>query len=404
MTETKVPPQPLSGIRVLDAGQVVSGPFLAQLLGDFGADVIKIEHPKGGDPYRKYGPRKNGVPLGWKTLARNKRSITLNLADPKGVALFKELTKTADVVVQSFRPETVKRYGLTYEALSAVNPRIIVVLVSGFGQTGPYAARPGFGTLAEAMSGYAAVTGQPDGPPTLPSFALADSIAALYGAMGTLNALYWRDALGGGVGQLIDVSLLEPLFGIFGPQAVHYDQLGRVPKRTGSRNNANAPRNVYQTKDGRWVAIAASVQDIARRAFEAIGRPELFKEPRFATPQDRVANMDEIDRIFGDWASRHTREEAMEVLLKHEVAAAPVFDISDLMADPHMAARNAVQTVQDSELGAVRMPAVFPLLSRTPGSVRTSGPTLGSSNDDVYRGMLGLSDDERAKLQADGVI
>jgi crotonobetainyl-CoA:carnitine CoA-transferase CaiB-like acyl-CoA transferase len=401
----KVAPKlPLSGIRVLDAGQVVSGPFLAQLLGDFGADVIKIEHPRGGDPYRRYGPSKNGVPLGWKTLARNKRSITLNLAVPKGAELFKEMAKSADVVIQSFRPETVKRYGLTYEALSLVNPRIIVVLVSGFGQDGPYADRPGFGTLAEAMSGYADLTGQPGGPPTLPSFALADSIAALYGAMGTLNALYWRDALGGNLGQLIDVSLLEPLFGIFGPQAVHFDQLHRVPKRTGSRNNANAPRNVYQTMDGRWVAVAASVQDIARRAFEAIGRPELFNDPRFATPQDRVANVDEVDRIFGEWASQRTREEAMEILLRHEVAAAPVFDISDLMADPHMAARNAIRTVEDSELGPVRLPAAFPLLSRTPGSVRSTGPTLGAHNDEVYSELLALNETERTRLRADGVI
>jgi crotonobetainyl-CoA:carnitine CoA-transferase CaiB-like acyl-CoA transferase len=403
MTKTR-PTLPLSGIRVLDAGQVVSGPFLAQLLGDFGADVIKIENPRGGDPYRRYGPSKNGIPLGWKTLARNKRSITLNLASSQGTALFKELTKTADVVIQCFRPKTVKRYGLTYEALSAVNPRVIVVLVSGFGQFGPYADRPGFGTLAEAMSSYASVTGQRDGPPTLPSFALADSIAALYGAMGTLNALYWRDALGGGVGQLIDVSLLEPLFGIFGPQAVHFDQLGRVPKRNGSRNNANAPRNVYKTKDDRWVAIAASVQDIARRAFEAIERPELINDPRFATPSDRVANMDEVDRIFGDWVAQRTREEAMEIFLRHEVAAAPVFDISDLMADPHMAARNAIQTIEDSELGSVRMPAVFPLLSRTPGKITTTGPRLGAHNDEIYRGILGLSETELARLKSDGVI
>ena len=403
MTETK-PTLPLSGIRVLDAGQVVSGPFLAQLLGDFGADVIKIEHPRGGDPYRRYGPNKNGIPLGWKTLARNKRSITLNLADPQGLMLFKELTKAADVVVQSFRPETVKRYGLTYEALSAVNPRVIVVLVSGFGQFGPYAERPGFGTLAEAMSGYAAVTGQPNGPPTLPSFALADSIAALYGAMGTLNALYWRDALGGGVGQLIDVSLLESLFGIFGPQVVHFDQLGRIPKRTGSRNNANAPRNVYQTKDGRWVAIAASVQDIARRAFEAIGQPELINDPRFATSSDRVANMDEVDRIFGDWVAQRNRDEVMEILLRHGVAAAPVFNISDLMADRQMAARNAIRTIEDSELGPMRLPAVFPLLSRTPGEIRSTGPMLGAHNHEVYVDILGLSESELARLSSNGVI
>jgi crotonobetainyl-CoA:carnitine CoA-transferase CaiB-like acyl-CoA transferase len=389
---------------VLDAGQVVSGPFLAQILGDFGADVIKIEHPKGGDPYRRYGPSKDGIPLGWKTLARNKRSITLNLSTPKGLALFKELTKTADVVVQSFRPETVKRYGISFEDLSAINPRIIVVLISGFGLTGPYSDRPGFGTLVEAMSGYAAMTGQPGGPPTLPQFALADSIAALYGVIGTLTALYWRDARGGNLGQLIDVSLMEPLFSLFGPIAVHYDQLGLVPKRNGSRNISNAPRNVYQTSDGRWIAIAASVQDIARRAFEAIGRPELFAEERFSSPQLRVKHTEEIDALFGAWAAERTREEAMEILLRHEVAAAPVFDIADIMADPHMAARNAVRTIEDEDLGPVRMPGVFPVLSHTPGDIRSSGPRLGDQNKEIYCGLLKLSEDEVAALKSEGVI
>jgi crotonobetainyl-CoA:carnitine CoA-transferase CaiB-like acyl-CoA transferase len=397
-------PRSLKGIRVLDAGQVISGPMIAQLLGDFGADVIKIEHPKGGDPYRGYGPTKDGVPLGWMSLARNKRSITLNLGKPEGVALFKRLAEQSDIVIQSFRPQTVERYGISYEHLSAINPRIIVILVSGFGQTGPYSDRAGFGTLAEAMSGYASVTGEPSGPPTLPQFALADGVAALYGAMGALNALYWRDAHGSGLGQCIDVSLIEPLYSLFGSWTTQYDQLGRLPKRTGSRNGSNAPRNVYKAKDGRWIAIAASVQEIARRAFEAIGRGELFDDPKFSTAKARVANMEEVDRLFGDWCAQRTREQAMEALLKHEVAAAPVFDIADIMSDPHMLARKAVLSVDDADLGPVRMPGVFPLLSRTPGRVDSTGPRLGEHNGEIYGGLLGLKEEELARLKAAGVI
>jgi crotonobetainyl-CoA:carnitine CoA-transferase CaiB-like acyl-CoA transferase len=396
--------QPLDGIRVLDAGQVVAGPFVGQLLGDFGADVIKIEHPVNGDPYRFYGPRKNGVPLGWKVIARNKRSITLDLSKPKGQDLFRRLVADADVAILSFRPPTLERYGITYERLAEINSRLVVVLVSGFGQTGPYRDRPGFGTLVEAMSGYADLTGEADGPPTLPQFALADHVAALYAAFGVMNALYWRDAREGGVGQCLDVSLLEPLFSILGPLPTLYDQLGTVLRRSGSRIYANAPRNVYRTKDERWIAIAASTQPIAKRCFEAIGRPELFGEPRFATAQARVENVDEVDELVGGWMREHTLDEAMEVLLRHEVSAAPVLDVSDLIADPHMEARDAIPTVDDPELGPIRMHGVLPSLSRTPGSIRSTGPQLGAHNDDVYLGLLGLEESELAALRAEGIV
>lgn len=395
---------PLEGIRVVDAGQVVAGPFVGQLLGDFGAEVIKIEHPVNGDPYRFYGPRKDGVPLGWKVLARNKQSVTLDLSKPKGQDIFRRLVARADVVIQSFRPPTLERYGFTYERLAEVNPRAVVVLVSGFGQTGPYRDRPGFGTLVEAMSGYADLTGEPDGPPTLPQFALADHVAALYAAFGVMNALYWRDAQGGGVGQCLDVSLLEPLVSILGPLPTLYDQLGRVLRRTGSRIYANAPRNVYRTKDDRWLAIAASTQPIAKRCFEAIGRPELFDDPQFATAQARVENVDEVDEIVGGWVRERSLDEAMDVLLRHEVSAAPVMDVRDLLADPHVQARDAIPTVDDPELGPMRMHGVLPSLSHTPGAIRSTGPRLGQHNDDVYRGLLGLEEGELAALRAEGVV
>jgi crotonobetainyl-CoA:carnitine CoA-transferase CaiB-like acyl-CoA transferase len=395
---------PLAGVRVLDGGQVVAGPFIGQLLADFGAEVIKVEQPGRGDPYRFYGPRKNGVPLGWKVLARNKKSVTLHLGQPSGQALFRQLAGHSDVVIQSFRPPTLERYGLTYERLAEVNPRVVVVLVSGFGQTGPYRDRPGFGTLVEAMSGYAELTGQPDGPPTLPQFALADSVAALYGAFGVMNALYWRDAAGGGVGQCIDLSLLEPLFSILGPLSTLYDQLGVVMQRTGSRIYANAPRNVYATRDDRWIAIAASTEPIARRCFEAIGRPELSEDPRFATAQARVEHVDEVDRIMSEWISQRTLAEAMEVFERHVVSAAPVMGIADLFADPHVKARGMIRAVEDSDLGTVRMQGVLPALSLTPGSIRQTGPSLGEHNDEIYGGLLGLSDSEREQLGAQGVI
>ncbi len=395
---------PLEGIRVLDAGQVVAGPFVGQLLGDFGAEVIKVEQPGRGDPYRFYGPRKEGVPLGWKVLARNKKSITLDLGRPRGQAIFRDLAQQSDVVIQSFRPPTLERYGLTYERLAAENPRLVVVLVSGFGQTGPYRDRPGFGTLVEAMSGYAELTGEADGPPTLPQFALADGVAALYGAFGVMNALYWRDIGGGGVGQCIDLSLLEPLVSILGPLATLYDQLGVQLRRTGSRIYANAPRNVYRTADGRWIALAASTESIARRCFAAIGRPELSEDPRFATAQARVENVDEVDAIVGEWISQRTLAEAMEVFDHHAVSAAPVMGVADLVADPHVQARGLIQTVDDTELGRVRMHRVLPPLSLTPGAIRSTGPCLGEHNDDVYGGLLGLNDAELAELRAEDVI
>src|SRR5262245_28090897 len=258
MTEPAVAHQtlPLAGIRVIDAGQVVAGPMVATLLGDFGAEVIKVEQPGSGDPYRTFSPRKNAIPLAWKVLARNKKSITLNLGHPRGRELFLRLIARADVFIESFRPDTVERWGLGYDELARHNPDLIMVMVSGFGQNGPYRDRPGFGTLVEAMSGFAQMTGEADGPPTLPPFALADSVAALYGAYGVALSLYDRDRGGSRLGQCIDLSLLEPLFSILGPLATLYDQLGVVPQRMGNRIGTSAPRNAYRTKDGKWIALA----------------------------------------------------------------------------------------------------------------------------------------------------
>ena len=397
-------PGALVGLRVLDAGQVIAGPMVGQLLGDFGAEVIKIEEPGAGDPYRRFGPSKDGVPLGWTVLARNKKSITLNLRAPRGIALFRQLVGHVDVVIQSFRPSTVERCGLTYEELSALNPRVVVLYVSGFGQNGPYRDRPGFGTLIEAMSGYADLTGAQDGPPTLPQFALADGVAALYGAFAVMNALYWRDSGGGQLGQAIDLSLLEPLASILGPLATFHEQIGLTLTRMGSRNWANAPRNVYAASDGKWIAIAASVQQIAARCFAAVGRPELIEDPRFATAADRLAHVDEVDEIIGAWVGARSSEEALKVLQANDVAAAPVMDIEALMADPHVRARGMFTQVTDPDLGPVSMQDVVPAMSRTPGRITAGGPRVGQHNAEVYGSLLGLTEADLQVLRDDHVI
>jgi formyl-CoA transferase len=395
---------PLAGIRVVDAGQVVAGPMIATLLGDFGAEVIKVEPPGTGDAYRTFSLRKNGAPLAWKVMGRNKKSITLDLRDPRGVELFRRVVAEADVLVESFRPQTLARWGLDYDTLSRSNPGLVMVMVSGFGQSGPYRDRPGFGSLVEAMSGFAQMTGEPDGPPTLPPFALADSVAALYGAYGVMACLYYRDVVGDGRGQSIDLSLVEPLFSILGPLATLFDQLGVKPRRMGNRIAMSAPRNTFKTKDDHWISIAGSVQKIAENTFRAIGREDLIGDPRFATNEARVANVEELDEIIGAWTRERTREQALAILLQHDVAAAPVMDIEDILNDPHLAARNAIPTVEDPELGPIRMQGVVPVLSRTPGRIDHAGPRLGEHNVDVYGGLLGLSDDELAELEAARVI
>jgi crotonobetainyl-CoA:carnitine CoA-transferase CaiB-like acyl-CoA transferase len=395
---------PLAGITVFDCGQVIAGPTVAMLLGDFGATVIKVENPGSGDQVRHFGKARNGASLFSKLISRNKKSITLNLRDPQGQDLLCRLIEAtrADVLIESFRPGTFDRWNLGYERLSRLSPGLILVRVSGFGQDGPYRDRPGFGTLAEAMSGFADITGQPDGPPTLPPFALADNFAALYGAYGVLAALRARDRRGGR-GQVVDISLLEALTAVLGIYFVEYDQLGIVPKRQGNRT-ASAPRNTYRTKDGRWVAIAASTQSIAERLFATMGRPEILQDPRFATNRDRVDNVEEIDRIVAGWVAGYTQAELVSLLVEAEVAVAPVMNVADLVADPQLAHRHTLVTVRDSELDEILMPDVQPKLSATPGAVRHPGPPLGNDTDEILTTHLGLDAVEIDKLRSSKVV
>ncbi|MEU8784901.1 CoA transferase [Streptomyces sp. NPDC048637] len=394
-------PGPLAGLRVLDLATLFAGPLAATLLGDFGAEVIKVEHPHRPDPSRGHGPAKDGVGLWWKLLGRNKRTMTLDLSHPGGRDVLLRLAAGADVIVENFRPGTLERWGLGWDELSAVNPRLVLARVTGFGQFGPYARRPGFGTLAEAMSGFAAITGEPDGPPTLPPFGLADAIAALTTSYAVLAALRGREATGRG--QVIDLALIEPILTALGPQPLWYDQLGHVQPRTGNRSPSVAPRNTYRTADGSWVAVSTSTESIAGRVMRLVGRPEVIDEPWFATGAGRARHADELDAAVGDWIARHDRAEVLAAFEKAEAAVAPLYDIREVMTDPQYAALGTITEVPDAELGTVRMQNVLFRLSETPGGIRWAGRPHGADTDEVLAG-LGLSGAEIDGLRAAGAL
>jgi crotonobetainyl-CoA:carnitine CoA-transferase CaiB-like acyl-CoA transferase len=392
--------KPLEGVKIMDAATLFAGPLAATILGDFGAEVLKVEHPK-GDPSRSHGYAKDGIGLWWKMLGRNKRAVTLSMSTTEGAEIFKKLVRDADVVIESFRPGTLERWGLSYEELSRENPGLVLARVTGFGQFGPYSNRPGFGTIAESMSGFAHVTGQPGGPPTLPPFGLADGIAALATACAVLMALRARDATG--KGQVVDLAIIEPIFTVLGPQPIAYDQLGMIQERTGNRSNNNAPRNTYQTKDGKWVAISTSAQNIAERVMRLVGRPEYIDEPWFARGSERARHADELDEAVGGWISERTRDEVVEAFEEAGAAVAPIYNIEDIMRDPQYQALSSIITVDDPELGPVKMQNVLFRLSETPGEVEWSGPTLGEHNEEVYR-ELGIGKDRLDELSEKGVI
>ncbi|MET7682275.1 CoA transferase [Streptomyces sp. NPDC005423] len=392
---------PLTGLRVLDLATLFAGPLATTMLGDFGAEVIKVEHPTRPDPSRGHGPSKDGVGLWWKLLGRNKRTITLDLSKPGGRTTLLRLAATADVIVENFRPGTLEKWDLGWAELSAANPRLVLARVTGFGQFGPYAHRPGFGTLAEAMSGFAAVTGEADGPPTLPPFGLADSIAALATAYAVLTALAARDRTG--EGQVVDMAIIEPILTVLGPQPLWYDQLGYVQPRTGNRSQNNAPRNTYRTADGAWVAVSTSAQSVAERVMRLVGRPELIDEPWFATGAERARHSDVLDAAVGDWIARRTRTEVLAAFEKAEAAVAPIQDVRDVMEDPQYQALATITTVDDPELGPLRMQNVLFRLSATPGAIRWAGRPHGADTEAVLT-ELGLTPSERTALRAAGVL
>lgn len=394
---------PLKGLRVLDVGNMIAGPLAATQLADFGADVIKIELPGIGDSMRHWAPMKDGRSLWWKVIGRNKRLITLALSKPRGQDLLKQLARNADVLIENFRPGTFERWGLGFSELSKLNPRIVMVRVSGFGQTGPYAKRGGYGTIAEAFSGVPSFTGFPDRPPTLPGFPLADSVAATFSAMAAMFAIYNRDH-GDGKGQEIDVSLYEPLFRLVESQVIGFDQLGIVKQRQGNRLSEDSPRNTFLTRDGRWIGISASSQRTFERLAEAMGMPELITDPRFVDNTSRCANDVVLDDIIAAWFRQRDCDELMQLFEKAEVVAGPVLDIRDIVKDPQYLARENIVAVRDDDFGNVRMQGVVPKFSRTPGEVRHSGRALGADNEAVFKELLGLSDAQLAELYQEGVI
>ncbi|WP_432165965.1 CaiB/BaiF CoA transferase family protein [Streptomyces sp. bgisy031] len=394
-------PAPLQGLRVLDLATLFAGPLAATMLGDFGADVIKVEHPRKPDPSRGHGPSKDGVGLWWKLLGRNKRNITLDLSTPGGREILLKLVADADVLIENFRPGTLEKWNLGWEELNAANPRLVLTRVTAFGQFGPYSRRPGFGTIAEAMSGFAALTGEPEGPPTLPPFGLADSIAALSTSYAVMAALQGREQTGRG--QVVDMAIIEPMLTVLGPQPIWYDQLGYVQPRTGNRSTNNAPRNTYRTSDAKWVAVSTSAQSIAERVMRLVGRPELIDEPWFETGSGRAGHADELDTAVGSWIARHSRDDVLAAFEKAEAAIAPVFDIRDVMEDEQYQALESITEVPDPELGTVRMQNVLFRLSETPGAIKWAGRPHGADTDEILTG-LGLTPSEITTLREAGAL
>ena len=392
----------LEGIRILDISTLFAGPLAATILSDFGADVIKVEHPR-GDPVRHHGYSKDGVPLWWKMLSRDKRAVTLNLSTAEGQDIMCRLVEDSDVLIENFRPGTLERWNLAPERLQTINPRLVIARVTGFGQFGPYSGRPGFGTLAEAMSGFAHITGDPDGPPTLPPFGLADGITAQATANAILMALYHRD-VHGSPGQVLDIAIIEPILTILGPQPIVYDQLGIVQTRTGNRSVNNAPRNTYRTSDGRWVAISTSTQSIAERVMHLVGHPEVIEEPWFASGAERAKHADELDRYVAGWIGDRKIDDVIVAFEDAHAAVAPIYDIAQIMEDPQYAALGSIASVEDPDLGTVRMQNVMFRMSDTPGEIRWAGRGLGEDNVEVFGGELNISDEQLDTLHEKGVM
>lgn len=393
---------PLVGIRVLDMATMMAAPWAAAFLADYGADVVKLERPGSGDHARAFGLQKGGEPVFWKTLARNKRSLALDLKHPEGRELVLRLVDGADVVIENFRPGVLARLGLGYDELRAVNPKVVLLSVTGYGQDGPYADRAGFGTLIEAMSGFAASNGDPDGPPTLPAIPLADGVAGVFGALATMIALYERDA-GGGEGQHIDLSLFEPLVRLLEGHVLEYEALGIVRQRLGNRSLTSAPRNAYVAADGHWVALSASAQPVFERLARAIGRSELIEDPRFHSNHERIRHAELLDAIVGGWIAERPRDQVIEELSALGAAVGPVYDVAELLEDPHVRARGSFEAFDDPVLGTLRIPAVTARFSRTPGRVRHLGPDLGADTDELLR-EIGVDDEEIGRLRQAGVV
>jgi crotonobetainyl-CoA:carnitine CoA-transferase CaiB-like acyl-CoA transferase len=391
---------PLDGVRVLDLSRLVAGNILTHVLADLGAEVIKVEKPGRGDDLRNWQTK--GVALWWQVYARNKKSLCLDLRQDAGRELLLRLAGTAQVLVENYRPGTLERMGLGPDALLARNPKLVVVRLSGWGQSGPWRHKPGFGTLIEAFSGFAAMNGFADRAPVLPAFAMADAFAGLWGAVATLTALRAVE-VGGGPGQVIDLSLIEPILAMLGPKAAEYRLTGTTTPRLGSRCMIQAPRGVYRTADGRYVALSTGTQAMAERLFRALGRPELNDDPRFRTNAGRLAHREEVEAIVAGFIAERLQADALAFFEAADVTVGPVNDEADLAADPYVAEREVLIEVPDDAAGSLPMHNIVPRFSATPGALRTPAPALGQHNHEILRA-LGCPDEEITGLSEAGVL
>ncbi|MRG84875.1 CaiB/BaiF CoA transferase family protein [Salinibacillus xinjiangensis] len=394
----------LENIRIIDLGTVIAGPQCAGLLGDFGAEVIKVERPKNGDPARRLAPMKDGASLWWKVMNRNKKSITLNLKSKKGNELMRKLVEQSDVLIENFRPGVLEKLGLSWEQLQAINPNLILLRISGYGQTGPKASLPSFGRAAEAYSGVQYITGFPDGPPVHAGFSMADSVTALMGAYGVSLALYERQFNNKG-GQVIDLALFESLFRLVEFPVAMYDQLNKIQERKGNQHPGSQPINTYKTKDNQWITISAATDQTAKRFLKAIGGDELANDPRFITNEKRVENIEVLDRIIKKWMLNRTFSEIEKLLHENDAAFySKVMNMQDLFESDHIRAREGIVSVEDDDFDELKMQGVVPKFSRTAGKVKHTGPKLGEHNLEVYSKLCGIDKDELSKLKDENVI
>jgi len=400
MSEAK--PLPLQGIKVIELGTLIAGPFCARMLAEFGAEVIKIEPPEGGDPLRKWRKLHQGTSLWWYAQARNKKSVTLNLRQPEEQEIVRQLAKDADIVIENFRPGAMENWGLGWEPLSKINPRLVMVRLSGFGQTGPYRDRPGFGAIGESMGGMRYVTGYPDRPPVRVGVSIGDSIAALHGVIGALMALHHRN-LNGGRGQVVDVALYEAVFNMMESVLPEYDMFGFVRERSGASLPGIVPSNTYVTRDNKYVVIGANADAIFKRMMNAIGRPDLANDPALAHNDGRVARTDEIEKVIGDWVAANDLDHVLAVLEKAEVPSGKIFDIADIVHDAHYQAREMIRSHRLKDGKSVKLPGIVPKLSESPGDTRWVGPDLGEHTAEVLS-RLGYDEAQQKELKKRGVI
>ncbi len=397
----------LEGLRVIDAATLFAGPTAATMLADFGAQVVKIEHPRKGDPVRGHGYSKDGHSLWWANIGRNKRTLALDFSKPEGAKLLLDLIENTDVLIENFRPGTLEKWGLGPESLLARNPKLIIARVTGFGQHGPYSGRAGFGTLAESMSGFAAMTGEAGGPPTLPPFGLADGISALATSQAIMFALYAQRnerSESFNKGQVIDLAIIEPILAILGPQATVYDQLGIVQPRTGNRSVNNSPRNTYLTKDGKWLAVSTSAQSIAERVLTLVGHPEVINEPWFAAGSSRAEHSEILDKFVGDWIAERNADLVVKAFEDAEAAVAPIYDIRDILTDPQFVALKTILDVEDARLGTLKMQNVMYRMSGTPGEIKWTGRPKGADSREILQTELRLTKEQIDQLIEIGVV